>query len=213
MSGETPEAFYCDRIVIGGNFPEDWVVNDIQVGGDSQLMQRGDLPGMMFSAASTASFSLEPIPVGTDLTIVVTYVGKDEAGASFECMALGSIGRRSDLSIGDAVMPMSSSVVNVLPNVPKEIKSRVRKVAFRPEQIVIDGAEDWIVNEIKVGNRSQSAREGNLPGAAFSATSTLRAFSMDTVHVAMDFLLVVTYVGASPTGAPFRCGVVGTAMR
>jgi hypothetical protein len=35
--------------------------------------------------------------------------------------------------------------------------------------------------------------------------------SFQTVQTAMDFVILVTFVGASESGAPFICGVLGTA--
>lgn len=109
------------------------------------------------------------------------------------------------------VLPMSSGV-NILPNTSAQITSRPQNVAFRPERLIIGGTPgDWIVNDIKVGNRSQFSQSGDVPGEMFAATTIDSFVSFETVQTAMDFVVLVTFVGASESGAPFVCGVLGTA--
>jgi len=109
------------------------------------------------------------------------------------------------------LLPMSSGV-NILPNTSAQITSRPQNVAFRPERVIIGGTPgDWVVNDIKVGNRSQFSQSGDVPGEVF-ANTTIDAFvSFETVQTAMDFVMLVTFIGASESGAPFFCAVLGTA--
>jgi len=64
---------------------------------------------------------------------------------------------------------------------------------------------------VKVGNRSQFAQSGDVPGEMFAATTIDGFVSMETVQTAMDFVMVVTFVGDNQEGAQFVCGVLGTA--
>jgi hypothetical protein len=108
-------------------------------------------------------------------------------------------------------LPMSSGV-SIFPNTSAQITSRPQAAAFRPERIIIGGApQNWIVNDVKVGNRSQFAQSGDVPGEMFAATTIDGFVSMETVQTAMDFVMVVTFVGDNQEGAPFVCGVLGTA--
>jgi hypothetical protein len=108
-------------------------------------------------------------------------------------------------------LPMSSGVP-IVPNLSAQITSRPQSVAFRPERIIVGGAPNtWIINDIKVGNRSQFAQSGDVPGEMFAATTIDSYVSMETVQTSMDFVMVVTYVGPNEAGAPFVCGVLGTA--
>ena len=108
-------------------------------------------------------------------------------------------------------LPMSSGVA-IFPNTSAQITSRPQAVAFRPERIIIGGTpSSWIVNDVKVGNRSQFAQSGDVPGEMFAATTIDGFVSMETVQTAMDFVMVVTFVGDNQEGAPFVCGVLGTA--
>jgi hypothetical protein len=45
----------------------------------------------------------------------------------------------------------------------------------------------------------------------FAATTIDGYVSMETVQSAMDFVMVVTFIGDSEGGSPFVCGVLGTA--
>jgi hypothetical protein len=203
------DGFRCERIVIDGT-PADWIVNDIQIGGRSQLIQAGDLPGEMFAASAiNASLSLEGAYVGMEFVMFVTYVGKNEAGASFDCVALGTASDVPRASRARMLLPMSSGV-NILTNASARITSRPQTGDFRPDRIILGGVpSDWIIGEVKVGNSSQLAQAGDLPGGMFALGSTLPAYPLETILVGMDFSLLATYVGTNPDGAPFVCGVIG----
>jgi hypothetical protein len=109
------------------------------------------------------------------------------------------------------LLPMSSGV-NILPNTSAQITSRPQNVAFRPERIIIGGTPgDWIVNDIKVGNRSQFSQSGDVPGETFASTAIDSFVSFETVQTAMDFVMLVTFTGVSEAGSPFVCSVLGTA--
>jgi hypothetical protein len=110
------------------------------------------------------------------------------------------------------VLPMSSGM-SVPRNTSAQITSRPQNVSFRPTRIVIGGVPgDWIVNDIKVGNRSQLSQSGDLPGELFAFDAVDTQIKLDTVFTAMDFVLLVTYVGSEEKGMPFICGVIGDAL-
>lgn len=107
------------------------------------------------------------------------------------------------------LLPMSSSG-NVTGSAA--ITARPQNVAYRPERIIIGGTPaDWLVNDIKVGNRSQLSQAGELPGEAFANTAIDTYVSMETVQTAMDFVVQVTYIGTNSAGAQFKAAVFGTA--
>ena len=117
---------------------------------------------------------------------------------------------------GREVLPMSTGVA-ILPTQSAQITARPQRVAFRPERVFISnagtdgGAADWVVNDIKIGNRSQFSQSGDVPGDMF-ATNAIDGFvSFETAQTAMDVVLVVTYIGANEDGAPFFASIVGTA--
>ncbi len=108
------------------------------------------------------------------------------------------------------ILPMSSGV-NILPNTSAQITSRPQNYAFRPERVIISNSGDWVINDIKVGNMSQFSQSGDVPGEMFGATTIDGFVKFTTCQTAMDFVIVTTFVGPSEAGAPFVCGVLGTA--
>jgi hypothetical protein len=121
------------------------------------------------------------------------------------------VDRQAPVRSDRITLPMSSGV-NIFPNTSAQITSRPQAMAFRPERIIIGGQpSNWIVNDVKVGNRSQFAQSGDVPGEMFAATTIDGYVSMETVQTAMDFVIVVTFIGDNNAGAPFVCGVLGTA--
>ena len=117
---------------------------------------------------------------------------------------------------GREVLPMSTGV-GILPTQSAQITARPQRVAFRPERVFISaagtagGAADWVVNDIKIGNRSQFSQSGDVPGDMF-ATNAIDGFvSFETAQTAMDVVLVVTYIGRNDAGVPFFSSIVGTA--
>jgi hypothetical protein len=113
---------------------------------------------------------------------------------------------------GRVILPLSSGSI-ILPNTSVQVTARPQNVAFRPERIVIGGTPaDWIVNDIKIGNRSQFSQSGDIPGELFAATAVDSFVSFETVQVAMDFSILLTYVGKEQGGTSFVCAALGTAV-
>ena len=108
------------------------------------------------------------------------------------------------------ILPMSSTSL-IQPNVSAQITGRPQQVAFRPERIIVQNAEDWVINDIKVGNRSQFSQGGDIPGITFGSTTIDGFVEFQTVQLAMDFQIVTTNVGTSEAGEQFICSVLGTA--
>ncbi len=113
------------------------------------------------------------------------------------------------------VLPLTSGV-NVLPD-PKtctaQITSRAQNGAFRPERIVIGGnPSDWIVNDIRIRNVTQFVQSGDVPGEMFASSAIDCFLRMDAVGRGDEFQIVATYIGDRSDGAPFICGVLGTAV-
>lgn len=91
------------------------------------------------------------------------------------------------------------------------ITARPQSIAFKPQRIVIPStiAPDFVISDIKVGNKSQLVQSGELPGEAFSPDLVDGEMEMDTVQTSQDFVMVVQNIsGASRT---FRAAVYGRA--
>lgn len=94
------------------------------------------------------------------------------------------------------------------------VVGRPQCVAFRPEDIAISGDRSrWVVHDILVGNRSQFVSiRGPVPGTEFGPGGILEHVRLETLQTAMDFRLVVEYVGPEPEGEVFEVTVVGTSV-
>lgn len=215
--------FYPRRLVI-----EDasrWVVNDVCVRGASILVQAGDLPGSMFSELSgTPPLDVGSLAPGDEFSVAATYVG-GEPSATLRFSLIGTASQlRPHARAVSAFLPMSSGV-DILPCSSAQISSRPhwrhvpRGSAFQAEQVVIGGARDWIVDDLRVGVHSQLAASGYVPGDAFAADADVGPIRLTPVRAGIDLVMSVSYdpgrnyvarVGAA--SAPFICGFAGNVV-
>ncbi len=102
------------------NGAADWIVNDIKIGNESQLIQSGDIPGDMFAEQSLDSFiRMDRADRGIDVVIVVTYIGDNKKG----CALYGAMIGHSDRRGKAAPQMLFESEVVVMPNRMREIAS------------------------------------------------------------------------------------------
>jgi hypothetical protein len=117
------------------------------------------------------------------------------------------------------VLPMNTGTTPVPPTLTAQITSRPQRVAFRPERVFVSAADiggsgsasNWIINDITIGNRSQFAQSGALPGDMFANTAIDSFVTFETAQTAMDVVMIVTYQGATEGGTPFYGSIIGTA--
>jgi hypothetical protein len=97
---------------------------------------------------------------------------------------------------------------------PVQVIGRPQMLAFRPEDIAIHGDRArWLVHDILVGGRSQFVQSrGPTPGTEFGPGGILEHLRLETLQIAMDFKLVVEYVGPEPDGEVFEATIVGTVV-
>jgi hypothetical protein len=116
---------------------------------------------------------------------------------------------------GREILPMSTGVP-ILPSQSAQITAKPQRVCWRMERFVISnagtsgGAADWVVNDIKIGNQSQFAQSGDVPGDMFATNAIDTFVSFQTAQTAMDVVVVVTYIGLNESGCPFFGSAVGT---
>ena len=114
------------------------------------------------------------------------------------------------------ILPMSTGVP-ILPTQSAQITGRPQTLVFKIGRFVISnagtagGAADWIVNDIKIGNRSQFVQSGDVPGDLFAVNAIDTFVRFESAQTAMDVVVVVTYIGLNESGAPFFGAMVGTA--
>ena len=113
------------------------------------------------------------------------------------------------------ILPMSIGVP-ILPTQSAQITGRPQTLVFKIGRFVISnagtagGAADWIVNDIKIGNRSQFVQSGDVPGDLFATNAIDTFVRFESAQTAMDVVVVVTYIGLNESGAPFFGAMVGT---
>ena len=114
------------------------------------------------------------------------------------------------------ILPMSTGVP-ILPTQSAQITGRPQCLVFQCNRFLISnagtagGSADWIVNDIKIGNRSQFVQSGDVPGDLFATNAIDTFVRFEAAQTAMDVVVVVTYIGLNESGAPFFGAMVGTA--
>src|SRR5512143_2183127 len=114
------------------------------------------------------------------------------------------------------ILPMSTGVP-ILPTQSAQITGRPQTLVFKIGRFVISnagtagGAADWIVNDIKIGNRSQFVQSGDVPGDLFATNAIDTFVRFEAAQTAMDVVVVTTYIGLNESGCPFFGAMVGTA--
>lgn len=117
---------------------------------------------------------------------------------------------------GRMMLPLSVNTP-IFPGQSAQITARPQQ-AFRPERMFISSgggvgsASDWLVRDVKIGNRSQFAMTGDIPGDMFSTYAINSYVLFETAQPTMDIVVVVTYVGPNPLGALFYGALVGTSI-
>lgn len=110
------------------------------------------------------------------------------------------------------ILPMNSGT-NVLPNMSVTICARPQVCGVRPDRMILAHAEDWWIEDILVGGVSQiGPGSGGVPGAAFGADALDTRLVLPPVGTGIDFSIQARYVGSSPEGATFACGVLCDAI-
>lgn len=108
------------------------------------------------------------------------------------------------------ILPMTSSG-NITASAA--VTARPQSMAYRPEKIIVGGTPtDWLIDDIKVGNRSQFSQAGSIPAEAFASNALGNEVAFETVQTAMDFVVQVTYLGTATAGAQFRSVIFGTSL-
>lgn len=183
---------------------KDWIVHDIRTHGKSIFVQGGDLPGEMFTGA--APVILKPLAAKDRVEIAATYVGKN-ATACLK-VELSGMSNPTGARAVSYFLPMSTDVP-IVPTQRAQITGAPAR-DFIPERLVITDADAWIINDIKVGHRCQTAQSGDIPGQAFSIQAVGCDVTLDRVPKAVDFTIVTTYAeNGKEEGSGFFCGVQG----
>jgi hypothetical protein len=193
----------------------DWIVNDVEVDGVSQLSVK-DLPGALFGtrgvaagnrhAASRIHFTnLDVIEHDSEAAVTVTYVGPNPEGVPFYASIVGEYPQQRP-----TVLPIDSSG-------PIKTKATIQARLDAPLRIELleidcgnDGA-DWTVHDVRVDSSSVFMRPGDpIPGDMFS-TSAIDTFVTFVPGKLLE--IDVQYNGAAPAGIPFVGRILGSVVR
>lgn len=193
----------------------DWIVNDVEIDGVSQLSVK-NLPGAMFgkhgvAAArrrtySTTLFSgLDVIERDGEVVITVTYVGPNPEGVFFYASIYGVHPPQRPTTLP---IDSSGSV-----KTKATIKARL-DAPLRIELMEIYGGNDgadWKIHDVRVDGASVLKQpSGPIPGNVFG-TREIDHFA--TFVPGTDIEIDVQYVGTLTTGMPFVGQIFGTVVR
>lgn len=107
------------------------------------------------------------------------------------------------------ILPMASTGT-VAAGASVTITSRPQTIAFKPQRIIIPStvAPDFIITDIKVGNKSQFVQSGEISAESFVPNNgDPLEMDFDTVQTSQDFVMQIQNIsGAART---FRATIVG----
>ncbi len=109
------------------------------------------------------------------------------------------------------VVPIGFDTVAAVPAFTSATITQRPQEPFRPSRVFIpsDIAGSFLVDDIKVGNRSQLAANGSLPARMFQENATGITLLLDTADPAIDVVLRVTNI--SGAALRFFAAIVGPA--
>jgi hypothetical protein len=108
------------------------------------------------------------------------------------------------------------SPTRIKPGAVALVVNRPESCPFRADKIEIDGDPSrWCVHDIKIGNRSQGAKNAFQPpvlGNRFCESALTLELRIEPCQTAMDFVILVEYVGPLAEGEVFMADVTGIAV-
>jgi hypothetical protein len=194
--------FYPERLLIKD--AAHWKIDAIRVGNQaSALVQH--LPGEMFAPDAVGRFpgcGEIQIPQGGELIVQVTYTGRAKSGLPFEACVFGSDGQplasTANRGVGKKIATVMSS--DAIPfNKSVKLSTDPMEHDAWPCRLVIKGASDWVVNDVRVGEVSIFVQSGDVPGSLFAEDFKGGASAICMGHLAAGdkFSVVARYVGTS----------------
>jgi len=104
---------------------------------------------------------------------------------------------------------------NPITDKPTTLHVRPQTSAMRVEEIeILSNPDKWMIADVQVGNRSQFPQAGPpLPGRLFTPGGTCYRFVTETIQTAMDFTMLLHYVGSDPEGEIFEAVAMGSMAR
>lgn len=155
--------FYPERLLI--KEASHWKIDAIRVGDrDSALVQ--NLPGAMFAPDAPGRFpgcGEIQIPPGGELIVQTTYTGPCATGTPFEACVFGSDDQPPLPTVRQGTGKKITTVRSgraIPSNMPVKLSTDPMKHDAWPSRLVIEGASDWVVNDVCIGEVSIFAQSG-----------------------------------------------------
>lgn len=83
-------AFRPERLIVSAAIAHLFVIEDICIGGETQLAEAGAIPAEIFTATSPdAAITMASTGPGTEIRFRVRYIGDDPRGARFQAAMIG----------------------------------------------------------------------------------------------------------------------------
>lgn len=204
------ERFYVSCYSLSS--PSDWVVNDIEIDGVSQLKVK-DLSGVLFHASgvvtrtrhtgSSLQFHGLLIESDSEVAVTISYVGPNPEGAIFCGSFAGGPApqRPTQLSIASKDPIQREQIVIALDE------------PMRINMLEIDSGEEgvhWMIEDVRVDGKTQYLQDGPLPGDMLAWCSIGSFVSwQEGKLIEID----AKYTGLAPTGERFIGRLVFDEMR
>ncbi len=186
--------FRAERIILQEG--ECWRIDDILMGGKSQIAPHEKLPAALFgSQVLGASLLFDRIARPLDMEFAVTRLGNAGTG-----LLIGGI--LGSATYEPRILPMCSDV-----RTPPGTSVQIGGDCAQPievHRLVIDDGADWLIHDIEVNDRSAFAQPGNIPGDLFSPEVLDNFLRFGTLRVGARVRIHASYLGDDPEGRPFR---------
>ena len=199
--------FYPTGIVVDPEVASQFMVTDVRIGGNSQLISRGAVPGCLFAADTPHHLRLDKMPLGSRVGLSVRNVGPTEQ--RFRAWVLGSrdVPRQEE---GLYVVGFgSTTITNEITVVMNQLQ-----VAFHPRVLYVPpGVLDvFRVNSLRQGRYLDAddvplVNPHALAGEEFLESGYLRFASESLVGRDVPILVDVTRV--SDERRAFTCAILG----
>ena len=156
--------------------------------------------------------SLELLP--DQLPLVIDAYAQAARGLLFEEQQKKMAERTKRLPLPVLSCDREGAPMKVKPGKPFQVAARPQYSDFRVEDISIHGDRSrWLVHDLRVGGRSQFMQQGGpIPGQEFGPGGVCASLRLATCQTAMDFVMIVEYLGPETDGEVFEATAVGLAV-
>jgi hypothetical protein len=156
-----------------------------------------------------------PYQIGSDIIGADELLGYDEIGAMTPAALRAAAPRpqvRTQAPSKSREVVMGFDSVATIASAASAKVSQRPQVLFRPDKLVVASsiAAAFLIDDFKVGNKSQFAASGSVSAETFKETAVGVRLMLDTAQVSMDITISVTNI--SLAAARFLASLIGPAV-